>query len=1062
MAIFLVVLFIGCSTKKNTAATRAFHELTTRYNVYFNAEESYNETLKNISENTKDNYSELLPMFFNSSNPEDTVVKRQMGGAFDRVVEKTTKAINEHSISAKPVRDRDKISSQEYRDWLRQNEFNPFIDRAWLLMGKAHVQNKDYAEAIAVFVQTTRLFGYDIDVVSEAQIWMMRAYTEMGWLSDAESLALTLQARSLPKDLKQIFSEFYTFLLLRQKHFQQAVPFLKETIDNTGNGIQKRRLQFLLGQIYTELGEKNNAYQAFESVKGINTPYDMVFNALMAQAKVSSDNAESIVSHLKKISKSNKNKDYLDQIYTAIGDIYLGQNNLEKAVENYLLAEKNSFQNTFQKALAQIALADIYFDRKEFVKAEPKYSEALSALPQNHKNYPKVEFRSAALKELTPHLLDMQMQDSLLHLAQLPHQEQLEIINKHIRELKKKEREESQNAERNAYLAQQQANYPILNEQQPSVAESMVSMANNASGETEFYFYNPQLVAQGKNEFRRLWGNRSLQDNWRLASEVNAVRQTSQGQTPDSATQQVVQKTETSAGLYDPEYYLQQLPLSDEAKTKSHEIIDKALVEGGISAKNTLEDLDYALQLFSRQLNDYPQSENRMEVYYQLFQLYSKMGNRAMAQSYKNKIIAEYPKSDYAAGMSDPFYDAVIARFAQSQDSLYQDTYQAYSDAKPEKVHKNYNLAKKFYRNGNLMPKFMLLNALAFAQQGDEKNLKSALEELIGENKETEESQLAQNILTGLSEGKTLAANASVLSQSNRQSFRENDVAQADTIRFGNEKNVAHSYLLLFQGNTARRNDLLFAVSDFNFSRFKTRTFSTDLLKITPFEGIQIGAFGSFDEANLYAQIIASDSVFKENAVSEIVPLVISDTNLKLLYDAKTINEYIAFYNEVLRMQSPDLPEEKSNLPKTETIEPEKEVSLETETREQPQIQIEEKEVATPIEIKPIQRQVQPRLSIEEQKSKLENKAAEALRQENADEKPQSRNELLKQREQERRLRLKQREQELKEREKARKEELKQREIERKQKLKEQEKLRKEKLKERERLLRQQKEETKR
>ncbi len=1043
-----IAFCFGCSTKKNTAATRAFHELTTRYNVYFNAEESYNEALKNIFENTKDNYNELLPMFLNSSNPEDTVVKKQMGGAFDRVVEKTAKAIDEHSISAKPVRDKDKINSQEYRDWLRQNEFNPFIDRAWLLMGKAHVQNKDYIEAVIVFEQTARLFSYDIDVVSEAQLWMMRAYTEMGWLADAESLSLTLKSRSLPKDLKQMFSECYTFLLLRQKHFQQAVPFLKETIVNN-KGIQKKRLQFLLGQIYTELGEKNNAYRAFESVKGINTPYDMVFHALMAQAKVSSENTEETINHLKKISKNNKNKNYLDQIYIAIGDIYLLQNNFEKAVENYLLAEKHSSHDASRKALAQIALADIYFDRKEFVKAEPKYSEALSALPRNDKNYPKAEFRSFALKELTPHLLDIQMQDSLLHLARLPRQEQLDIIDKHIRELKKKKKEESQNAERNAYLAQQQTNYPILNEQQPSVAESMVSTANNGGGEAEFYFYNPQLVAQGKNEFRRHWGNRPLQDNWRLADGVNAVRLTSE-QTSDSTARQLLQKTETSAGLYDPEYYLQQLPLSDEAKTESHQIIDKALLEGGLSAKNTLEDSDYALQLFLRHLNDYPKSKNRMEVYYQLFQLYSKTGNRTIAQSYKAKIIAEYPKSDYAAAMSDPFYEASIARFAQSQDSLYQDTYQAYSDGKPEKVHENYNVAKKFYRNGNLMPKFMLLNALAFAQQGDEKNLKPALEELVGESKETGESQLAQNILTGLSEGKTLAINASVLSQINGQNYRENNIVRADTIRFGNEKHVPHSYLLLFQGNI-RRNDLLFSVSDFNFSRFKTRTFSTDFLKISPFEAIQIGTFESFDEANLYAQIIASDSVFKESAASGIVPLVISDTNLKLLYGSKTINEYIDFYNLELRTQASDLQEEKNNFVKTEPSEPQKELSLETETGKQPQIQIEEKKTANPV-----QQQTEPRLSIEEQKSKLESKAVEALRQENRDEKSQNRNDLLKQREQERQERLKQREKELKEREKARKEELKQREIERKQKLKEQEKLRKEKLKERERLLRQQ------
>ncbi|HBK41320.1 MAG TPA: hypothetical protein DDZ57_07075, partial [Porphyromonadaceae bacterium] len=163
----------------------------------FNAEEAYNEALKSITESHIDNYQTWLPMYPNSADPNDTVVK-QPGGPFDRVVEKMTTAIQEHSITAKPRRDPAQPNTQEYRDWLRQNEFNPFIDRAWLLMGKAHVQNKDYTEAISVLSYTVRLFAYDIDVVSEAQIWMMRAYTEMGWFSDAEGLALTLQVRRLP------------------------------------------------------------------------------------------------------------------------------------------------------------------------------------------------------------------------------------------------------------------------------------------------------------------------------------------------------------------------------------------------------------------------------------------------------------------------------------------------------------------------------------------------------------------------------------------------------------------------------------------------------------------------------------------------------------------------------------------------------------------------------------------------------------------------------------------------------------------------------------------------
>ena len=308
---FIVLLCTGCSTKRNTPATRAWHELTTRYNIYFNAEEAYNEALKSITESHIDNYQTWLPMYPNSADPNDTVVK-QPGGPFDRVVEKMTTAIEEHSITAKPRRDPAQPNTQEYRDWLRQNEFNPFIDRAWLLMGKAHVQNKDYTEAISVLSYTVRLFAYDIDVVSEAQIWMMRAYTEMGWFSDAEGLALTLQVRRLPKDLHDKFTEFYALLLIRQEKYRDALPFLIQTVKSEKSGIQKRRLQFLLGQVYAHLGERENAYNAFEQIKKLSTPYDEVFNALVAQSQVATGDGE-IIGELQKMAENKKNSAYLDR-----------------------------------------------------------------------------------------------------------------------------------------------------------------------------------------------------------------------------------------------------------------------------------------------------------------------------------------------------------------------------------------------------------------------------------------------------------------------------------------------------------------------------------------------------------------------------------------------------------------------------------------------------------------------------------------------------------------------------------------------------------------------------
>ncbi len=1086
--VLLVFLCIGlcnsCSTKKNTAGTRAYHELTTRYNVFFNAEEAYNETLKTQIENFKDDYSSLLPMYPNSAKPNETEKEKELGGPFDRTVEKTVKAIQEHSIAAKPRRDPGKANTQEYRDWLRQDEFNPFIDQAWLLMGKAHVENKDYTEAISVLSQTSRLFDYDLDVVSEAQIWMMRAYTEMGWFTDADALAEILKVRSLPDNLQNNFDEFYTYLLIRKGNYSEAIPLLAQSITNQNNNFQKTRFRFLLGQLFSEIGETSNAYAAFENVKGLNTPYEYTFNALMKQSQVSAGNDQTkIMNDLTKMARSSKNSEFLDQIYYAIGNIYFGRNDTTKAIENYLLAEKESTRSGIDKALAQVALGDIYFDRKDFVRAEPRYSEALGSLPATNENYPRVEFRADVLGDLAPHVAAIQEQDSVQLLAKLPREEQLKIIGQHIAEIKKRDREMARQGERDAYLAEQQGRAPNLGQQQQTAAEAAVMMANRGTSQTSFYFYNPQLISQGRNEFRRRWGNRRLEDNWRLLNKQGA----SFGGANQAETQTVQTETDsvslgpdgqpvepnasaTASDPYSPEFYLQQLPTTPVALAASNKIIEDGLYSSGNIVKDRLEDYPHAINLYNRHLKDFSNSANRADIYYQLYLIYLRTENRTMAQNFKNRLLAEFPASEYAVAMSDVNYDRTMRNFARTQDSLYQQTYNAYQRGQARAVQNNYELAKKLFSNGDLMPKFMLLNALSYAQSGDARNTETQLKELIEKYPDSDEIAMAQNILGGLSEGRVLAANASAMSGIDwRSGMVTTSSPTVDSIQFYAQRNLPHSYLLMFQPNSLRKNSLLFAVSNYNFSNFQLRSFNTSFIRISPFEALQIKSFRSLDEANRYAEMIETDSTFRQSIPENVMPLVISDANMELIERGKMLSDYIVFFENELSptpviQETPVVEaavdsvesQEQISIPirQIETIaEPEKTVTLEgIKIDVQPENieEVTEQEEAQPVIVP---QQPPQRVTIEERRAELERKAEEAL-QESTEEGTQDREKTLKERERERNEQIKQRERELKERERQRREEMKAREKERQEKLKEQERIRKEKLRERERILR--------
>jgi tetratricopeptide (TPR) repeat protein len=307
------MLFAGCSLTGNTPVTRARHELATRYNIYFNAEEAYYEILKERSEAFRDDYAELLPL-----HPPLPATERPADkGPFDPVIDKTGIAILEHSITAKPRRNPAKSRSQKYRRWLRQEEFNPFLKNVWLLRGKACLQNGDYDEALSIFSGIPHLFGHDPALTDETEIWMLRAYTEAGNLCEAERRAGALLGRKFPERLERLFAEHYADLLIRKGDLAEAIIRLPAVIARESGHTRKKRLQFLLGQLYAVTGEDEKACRAFEEVKGLSTPFELTLNATVWQSALASgEQQRKIARRLKKMEQKISDTDtatFLDQ-----------------------------------------------------------------------------------------------------------------------------------------------------------------------------------------------------------------------------------------------------------------------------------------------------------------------------------------------------------------------------------------------------------------------------------------------------------------------------------------------------------------------------------------------------------------------------------------------------------------------------------------------------------------------------------------------------------------------------------------------------------------------------
>ena len=573
----LACVLSACSTKKNTSGTRFYHSMTARFNTYFNGSEAFKEGILAQQNGHKDNYTELLPMY-NVRNKSTAALGKS---EFETAIEKCEKAIKLHSIKARPKTNTNRRKSAKDKAYLARKEFNPFLRHAWLLMGKAQFQQGNFIEAASLFNYINTLYATQPEISSVARAWLARCYVEMEWPYDAEDVFQKIRRDSIGSEGEREFNASYADYLIFVKQYEDAIPYLQKTIRKERNKLQKARLNFLLGQLCHETGKKAEAYKALKRVIRSNPPYELSFNAQILQTEaMAAGNHSKMVKKLRRMARNKKNKDYQDQIYYAIGNIYLANNDTAHCIGAYEKGAKESTQNGIAKAMLLLRLGGIYWDKKDYINAQRCYAELVGILDKEHEDYKEVERRSAALTEVEPHLSAIKLQDSLQWLAKLPEAERNKAIDYVIEELKKKEKEEARKIT-DAEMAARMPTGTTPTAVNPAGNRATAGGQQGQSG--VWYFYNPSVVAQGKRQFARTWGRRPLEDNWRRSHKnedrTNGFEEYDYSEAGDSlmaAQADSIARADSIAEVEarmadslasDPhqrEYYLQQIPFTEE------------------------------------------------------------------------------------------------------------------------------------------------------------------------------------------------------------------------------------------------------------------------------------------------------------------------------------------------------------------------------------------------------------------------------------------------------------------------------------------------------------------
>ena len=903
----LVALLASCSTEKNTSRSRWWHSFNARYNTYYNGSVAYIDASLEKENGNKDNFTEMIPMYTVGNKKS-----RELGKAnYDKAIEKCEKAIKLHSITKRPEWTKNRRKTERDIEWLSRKEYNPFLWKAWMLMGRSQFYQGAFDEAASTFSYMCRLYATQPAIYGRARAWLAKSYIEQDWLYDAEDVIRNMQRDSIHWRAQKEWDFTYADYYIHTGDYDKAIPYLKKSIDHEMRKKQKARLCFLLGQIYAATGKNAEAYKAFKSVVRKNPPYELEFNARISMTEVmGASQAKKMVGKLKRMAASDKNKDYLDQVYYAIGNIYLAQKDTMKAISNYEKGNKKATRSGIEKGVLLLKLGDLYWQQEKFSDAQRCYGEAIGLLDKDRKDYEQLSARSKVLDELVPYTDAIHLQDSLQALAKMSEKDRNAAIDRVIAELKRQEKEQKRlEDEKNAQQTMQR-NGATGNRNNTNRNNTAQTQQNNRQNAV-WYFYNAMAVQQGKQAFEKLWGKRENTDNWQRVNKTvvgnlngDAEMELTEEQKDSIAKAELAQdsleqlKDSAQNDPHKREYYLAQIPFTEEQVATSNLTIMDGLYNSGVIFKDKLDNLDLSKKQFTRLETQYPDFEQKADMYYHLFLLYSRLGQHDVAAGYVEKLKAEYPENQWTILLTDPYFKENAQFGVHIEDSLYAATYEAFKADRLSEAKANAQISATRFPLGENRDKFLFIGGLAKLNDGDSKGCVDDMKAVVEKFPQSKLAEMAGMIVNGVNAGKPL--HGARFDLGDVWTRRTAVLADSDSINaktFDAERNTEFVFMLAYVPDSVDENKLLYQMAKVNFTHYVVRNFDLAIEDANGLRRMVVRGFRNYDEALQYARGL-SEQAGLQQLLSGCKAIVISDKNLPLLGTNFSYADYQDFYDK--------------------------------------------------------------------------------------------------------------------------------------------------------------------
>jgi tetratricopeptide (TPR) repeat protein len=843
----IVLCLQRCSSERNTWTSKAYHNTASHYNAYYYSREELRKIDKTIWASLSDDYNKILRLY--------PALDSAVAKGYDKEIQEAVKMAS--------------LSIQRHPN-------SKWVDDSYILVGRARLYSLDWGNAIQTF-KFVNTKSKDFDARHEAIIHLIRTFTEHKEFNNAQAAIDFLEKQELNKtNLKNFYLEKAYFHQTQNnldnmvRNLAKAAPLLKKK-DRPG------RIYFILGQVYQKLGFEAEAYGYYKKCLSTNPEYEVDFYARLYMAQVTQITRNKDVNAARKsfrgLLKDSKNKEFRDKIYYEMGVFELKQKNLNDAITNLNRSVREGTNKRIDGE-AYLRLGEIYYDTlRQYELSQAYYDSAITALPKDYEGYAAIKARQEILNEFVKHLKTIQWQDSLLSMASLDSAALWARIDSSFQAKK--------------LLAEKKAGKKKKRSNRIEIESNTNNIFNTGEeGETEavdWYFGNPSAMAIGETEFKRVWGDVPLEDNWRRS--MRSTLATNQQTNSDPAVpQDNNQPAAAAAPPVDPvaaefEQVNKQIPRTDEQRKASLKKIEDAYFHLGDIYYFKLQEKDNAVTSYTTLLRRFPGNEHEAEVLYKLYLIF-KDTDATKADFFASKLKEQYPGSTYAKILVNPNYLEESSLASEKQKVLYKTAYELFQKG-------DYTASRQ-----------AIDDALALGETSFVSTLELLKILIVGETEAISQYQYQLDQFIQKYPTDKITEYAKKLLQTSRD-FQQNQEKQKG-IQYIRSLEEAHYFVMVYKNEEKLTTTATTVLEKFNDENFKELQLKTSNLTLNDEYSLTFVAdLPVVNKALAYIQTFNGKlATLTELRNHKFNIFVITKDNFDIFYRTKGLDEYLKFFEK--------------------------------------------------------------------------------------------------------------------------------------------------------------------